>query len=299
MAAYRVNAATPYGDHYNHGDAQAADWGGLRGAPAMYLCYLCGRDFGLKSLPIHQPQCFAKLHTQWRKDGQGKDRWGRGGETQRQSPPVSPAERYQRYPGGGLSGAIADAGSARVFNKREQEVYENYSMCQCPHCGRTFKDAERLDVHMRGCKPNGIYAKNGFLTDQRRKVQKGRLGLVGGAAHPKNIGGRPTTGRHDHLDVSPFGGANIARANTPRLGRQIPRLPRHIAEMIVTPVDDGKKKKQNNRYMYEGGGMPRSRNPLDDGVVAGPLSAGGGFGVMSRGHRGHIRGASLDMDDLL
>jgi len=31
-----------------------------KGGPRTVVCYICGREFGSKSLPIHEPQCLEK-----------------------------------------------------------------------------------------------------------------------------------------------------------------------------------------------------------------------------------------------
>lgn len=34
--------------------------GGAKGGPRTVVCYICGREFGSKSIPIHEPQCLEK-----------------------------------------------------------------------------------------------------------------------------------------------------------------------------------------------------------------------------------------------
>ena len=41
--------------------------------PQMLICYLCGQQYGTKSLAIHQPQCFSKKLVQWQ-DGDPQTR---------------------------------------------------------------------------------------------------------------------------------------------------------------------------------------------------------------------------------
>ena len=312
---FKINEYTPYGHHYNHGDVQAADWGyEMRAPPAMYLCYLCGREFGSASLPIHQPQCYAKQYAQWMREGGGPDRWGRGGKGQAREPPMSPEERYKAYPGRNLSGAMAAAGSARVFNAREQAAYESHSMCECPHCGRTFRDNERLGVHLKGCRAGGIYANNGFLTDKRRKQQKARVGVVGGAANPaarrKGSGRSVSVDGITELFMPRTTAAPSDGALTPRPGggtitnkhsamfTKVPKLPRHIQELIVQTRQREEKENPYQKNNKLSGMNRRPRNPLDEGVIAGPLAAFSSDVV--RGRR-PVRGSSLldpsSMDD--
>ena len=93
----------------------------------MYVCYICGQEYGSKSLPIHEAQCRRKF------------------EQQQAQLPVE-----QRR--GVLSRASVDGeGSVEERNARARAAYEEHVMVGCKGCGRTFSGEDRLQVHMRGC----------------------------------------------------------------------------------------------------------------------------------------------------
>ena len=95
--------------------------------PKMLLCYICGKEFGSKSLAIHEPQCAAKFEAEQALLPEG----------QRKGLPSRPS----------VAGT-----SLEERNAAAQQVYEAQVMVGCPGCGRTFSGQDRLDVHMRGCK---------------------------------------------------------------------------------------------------------------------------------------------------
>lgn len=85
-------------------------------------CYVCGRMFGSRSLPIHQKQCLKK-----RKLEQSRL------PKHLRTPLKKPAPQ----------GAQNDDDAAFAAWKE--------SLAPCPHCGRTFQP-DRLVVHLRSCK---------------------------------------------------------------------------------------------------------------------------------------------------
>ncbi|XP_075399206.1 zinc finger protein 474 [Tenrec ecaudatus] len=89
--------------------------------PRTVICYICGREFGTLSLPIHVPQCLEK----WKIEN---DRLPR--EFRRPLPQKPPS----------LS-----------TGQSNQEGTSPAQLVPCPHCGRTFA-AHRLLVHQRSCK---------------------------------------------------------------------------------------------------------------------------------------------------
>lgn len=107
-------------------------FGGKSGPrPRMLVCYLCGREFGSKSLPIHIPQCQKKWMVEEEKNPL-KER--------RPMPRPPPLEKAIRS---GDSHAIDE------FNSEAFAAYEQ-TLEQCPHCQRTFVP-KAFKHHQRAC----------------------------------------------------------------------------------------------------------------------------------------------------
>lgn len=100
---------------------------GITTRPRTVICYICGREFGTLSLPIHEPQCLEK----WKIEN---DRLPR---EFRQPLPQKP----QPLP----TGQPNHAGPHQS------------QLVSCPNCSRTFAP-DRLPVHQRSCKaqPSGL-----------------------------------------------------------------------------------------------------------------------------------------------
>ncbi|CAH7019224.1 Zfp474 [Phodopus roborovskii] len=94
---------------------------GVPARPRTLICYICGREFGTLSLPIHEPKCLEK----WRIEN---DRLPK--ELRRPLP-----QKPQLLPTGHPS----------------QEGASQAVLVPCPNCGRTFAP-DRLPVHQRSCK---------------------------------------------------------------------------------------------------------------------------------------------------
>ncbi|KAE8635546.1 hypothetical protein XENTR_v10002657 [Xenopus tropicalis] len=96
--------------------------------PKTLICYICGREFGTKSLPIHEPKCLEK----WKIEN---DRLPKG---QRRPVPQKP----QLDP-------------SKVTSRKEQNeaAWQSFKdqLLKCPNCGRSFA-SDRLPVHQKGCK---------------------------------------------------------------------------------------------------------------------------------------------------
>ncbi|XP_044119620.1 zinc finger protein 474-like [Neovison vison] len=100
--------------------------GSIPTRPQTLTCYVCGREFGTLSLPIHEPKCLEK----WKIEN---DRLPR--ELRRPLP-----QKLQPLPTG----------------QSNQEGPSQTQLVPCPNCGRTFAP-DRLLVHQRSCKaqPSG------------------------------------------------------------------------------------------------------------------------------------------------
>ncbi|KAG8456262.1 hypothetical protein GDO86_002159 [Hymenochirus boettgeri] len=96
--------------------------------PKTLVCYLCGREFGTKSLPIHEPKCLEKWKTE--NDKLPKE--------QRRSVPQKPQ---------------TDLSKATNRDKHNEAAWQSFKdqLLPCQTCGRSFV-SDRLIVHQRGCK---------------------------------------------------------------------------------------------------------------------------------------------------
>lgn len=105
--------------------------GGIPARPKTLICYICGREFGTLSLPIHEPKCLEK----WKIEN---DRLPK--ELRRPLP-----RKPQPFPTG----------------QSDQEGLSQAQLVACANCGRTFAP-DRLPVHQRRCKaqPRGPKVQN-------------------------------------------------------------------------------------------------------------------------------------------
>lgn len=101
--------------------------------PQTVVCFICGREFGTKSISIHEPQCLKK----WELEN------SRLPKHLRRPPPVKP-NILPSLPGQGGSD----------LERMNQLAYESSQkqLVPCRNCGRTFLP-EKLEVHLRSCKP--------------------------------------------------------------------------------------------------------------------------------------------------
>ncbi|NXC92060.1 ZN474 protein, partial [Cercotrichas coryphoeus] len=100
--------------------------------PPTVICYICGREYGTKSISIHEPQCLKKWHQE--NDNLPKH--------MRRPEPRKPEVRTVLTGSG--SYAIADENEAAYYSAQAQLV-------PCRNCGRTFFP-DCLPVHERCCK---------------------------------------------------------------------------------------------------------------------------------------------------
>ncbi|KAL7754381.1 hypothetical protein RI367_000362 [Sorochytrium milnesiophthora] len=119
--------------------------------PHIVVCYICGRQFSIHSLKIHETQCLAK----WDLEESKKPR------SERRPPPKRPVEfdmviggsAGEDGSGGKAGGAGADAdyrAAMQQYNDKMNDVFLNQSRVECQHCGRKFA-SDRLSVHQRSC----------------------------------------------------------------------------------------------------------------------------------------------------
>uniref|UniRef100_A0A914XEZ1 Zinc finger protein 474 n=1 Tax=Plectus sambesii TaxID=2011161 RepID=A0A914XEZ1_9BILA len=100
------------------------------GAPTVF-CYICGRQFGSRSIGIHQPQCLKK--------------W----EAENDKLP-----KHLRRPAPQKPEIIKKGGKVDVeaTNQAAWEASQS-AMVECANCGRRF-NPDRLAVHNRSCTPD-------------------------------------------------------------------------------------------------------------------------------------------------
>ncbi|XP_068103160.1 zinc finger protein 475 isoform X2 [Hyperolius riggenbachi] len=100
--------------------------------PPTVICYICGREFGSKSISIHEPQCLKKWHLENDKLPKNMQR------PEPKKPEVRPIGAKGSYD-------IVAINEAAWQSAQSQLV-------ACDICGRTFL-SDRLLIHQRSCKP--------------------------------------------------------------------------------------------------------------------------------------------------
>jgi len=104
------------------------------------MCYICGREFGSKSINIHIPQCEKK----WENEQNQLPK------KQRRPPPTKPFG-FDQAINGGLKGKDLDA-AMEEYNAQALDDFNKKSLLECKNCGRTFLP-KPLEIHSRSCKP--------------------------------------------------------------------------------------------------------------------------------------------------
>nr|CAB3268005.1 ZF(C2H2)-149 zinc finger protein [Phallusia mammillata] len=105
--------------------------------PGFRVCYICGREFGSKSIDIHEPKCLEK----WKLENQKLPRKMRRPIPEK--PQILPTlvgnNKYQ-----------SDAQFVNAYNENAWKAAQA-QLLPCSRCGRTFLP-DRLEVHLRSCK---------------------------------------------------------------------------------------------------------------------------------------------------
>ena len=101
--------------------------------PKTVVCFICGREFGTKSISIHEPQCMKK----WELEN------SRLPKHLRRPPPVKPNILPSLS---GHNGSDLERMNQLAFESSQKQLVA------CRNCGRTFLP-DRLEIHMRSCKP--------------------------------------------------------------------------------------------------------------------------------------------------
>lgn len=97
--------------------------------PQLVICYICGREFGSKSISIHEPQCLEK----WK--------------IENKSLPKNLRRKLPKKPEG-----LANSGAGLLHYNESASQAAVAQLVPCHNCGRTFAP-DRLPVHQRSCKP--------------------------------------------------------------------------------------------------------------------------------------------------
>lgn len=115
--------------------------------PRTVVCYICGREFGTKSISIHEPQCLKK----WELENSQLPKH------MKRPYPIKPQILPSLGPDGGMD-----------LERRNQLAFESSKgqLLPCPNCGRTFLP-DRLEVHLRSCRPSSksMPASTGMTID--------------------------------------------------------------------------------------------------------------------------------------
>ena len=163
--------------------------------PVAVVCYICGREFGSKSIGIHEPQCLKK----WEAENSRLPKAQR--RPRPRKPDVLPA----------LKG-----NSARDIERFNQAAYESSQaqLIPCPNCGRTFLP-DRLPVHQKSCKTSSDGGGQKGSVQRAKSVAKSWAGPESVTPRPPSRRDRPgtatlsrpssvTLNQRKHVTISPI-----------------------------------------------------------------------------------------------
>ncbi|XP_069083101.1 zinc finger protein 474-like isoform X2 [Pleurodeles waltl] len=131
--------------------------------PKTLVCYICGREFGTKSLPIHEPKCLEK----WKVEN--KD---------------LPKEFRRPVP---QKPQLAQSGDINT-EEHNEAAWQSFKgqLVPCPNCGRSFAP-DRLLAHQKSCKVKNMGANIKTISLDKgfsKSIQSGMsLPKNGAAAH--------------------------------------------------------------------------------------------------------------------
>ena len=175
--------------------------------PTTIICYICGREFGSKSISIHEPQCMKK----WQAEN---DRLPKG---QRRPPPLKPDI---------LPSLTGDKNDTQRFNELAWQAAQA-NLIECKNCGRTFQP-DRLPVHQRSCKPgkvltplkkteNGTKENNPSLANRPVTAVLQQPKVLNKKTNPDLAGNSNLPAAHNNADVMANASSTISNRNgTPR-----------------------------------------------------------------------------------
>ncbi|KAH6572923.1 hypothetical protein BASA60_006335 [Batrachochytrium salamandrivorans] len=162
--------------------------------PYTVVCYICGRDFGSKSISIHEPKCLENFQktqgslpkSQRRpipirpnvsslpllpsKEGDPCHHIGSTGQK------VSAENNLGASLGHDTRNTSGSAGEQQSsldrYNEAAYATYSEQSRTQCPNCPHKFAPG-RLEVHLRSCKPGGLFSTKASKQDNQKKMAAG------------------------------------------------------------------------------------------------------------------------------
>lgn len=198
------------------------------------VCYICGREFGSKSLGIHEPQCMKK----WNNENSQLPK------AMRRRPPQKP----EMLPNiGGKGGYDADRWNEAAWQSAQS------NLAPCRNCGRTF-NPDRLIVHQKSCHPGkplkplpnyqpGASTSNGHSSTQERPktatlsepkiLTKSKIDIGshpvpssnrGAAGRPKSRPSTVTLKKRPSTNTSNFYNNPYGPASPPKTPRRKPRF---------------------------------------------------------------------------
>lgn len=141
----------------------------------MLMCYICGREFGSKSLDIHVKACKVK----WEKEQMLKPR------NERRPCPEAP-KNFDTA----LSGAKTGGYNVDSYNDAAYDSFKNKALEGCPNCGRTF-NPDSLIKHMKMCKTpkDGVKRSGSPGGVEESKISSGTTSGGAGASSPSRGAG--------------------------------------------------------------------------------------------------------------
>jgi len=146
----------------------------------MFMCYLCGKEYGSTSLPIHIPQCQKK----WLQQEEMKPK------KERRPMPQPPKQLDEAIKGGrALTTSEIDS-----MNDDSYKTWEDGSLERCPHCDRTFRP-EALARHNKTCTASNPFRKAGTGLTAASLSAKLPPGAISGTLRQTvDLGALPSSG---------------------------------------------------------------------------------------------------------
>ncbi|XP_015913572.1 uncharacterized protein [Parasteatoda tepidariorum] len=110
--------------------------------PRFRICYICGRQFGSKSLPIHEPKCLEK----WRIQN------GQLPPDKRMPEPIKPKTLSESELDENLHGSEGYSKQLPELNSENEAAYQSHMMnlVPCSYCSRRF-NPDRIMIHENAC----------------------------------------------------------------------------------------------------------------------------------------------------
>ncbi|KAJ3363359.1 hypothetical protein GGF32_004353 [Allomyces javanicus] len=157
----------------------------------IVTCYLCGRDFTIHSLPIHEPKCLERWTLEEAKKPPSQRRppptrpvvpgmrLAPHPSSSRESSPTRSAKPRKSLSGSDLPQVVVsfptDPALLLQYNAKVRENYLEHVRLECEWCGRKFADEERLAVHNRSCTQENPAKRRGSATLTGAVPPSGRL----------------------------------------------------------------------------------------------------------------------------